>query len=107
MSDTNERRVAHKTLGKLLALGAMAGVYSFATVGAAGLMMAATDMSAQAAGHCGHGGGGGHEEAVVVVTLPGVATVAVTSGMAVGGSQAKAVAGAARSGFATKARRGG
>ena len=48
MSDTNGRRVAHKTLRKLLALGALAGVYFFATVGAAGLMMAATDMSAQA-----------------------------------------------------------
>src|ERR1700722_7083347 len=58
MSDTNGRRVAHKTLGKLLALGALAGVYCFATAGAAGLMMAATDMSAQAAGHGGHGGGG-------------------------------------------------
>ena len=56
MNDTNERRVAHKTLGKLLALGALAGVYCFATAGAAGLIMAATDMSAQARG--GHGGGG-------------------------------------------------
>jgi hypothetical protein len=40
--------------------------------------------------------------------LPGaaaVATVAVTSGMAVGGCQAKAVAGAARFGSATEARR--
>ena len=60
MIDTNGRRLAHKTLGRLLAFGALAGVYSFATVGAAGLMMAATDMSAQAAGHGGHGGGGGH-----------------------------------------------
>jgi hypothetical protein len=63
MSETNGRRVAHKTLAKLLALGALAGVYCFATVGAAGLMMAATDTSAQARGG-GHGGGshggGGH-----------------------------------------------
>ena len=52
------------------------------------------------------------EEATVVVTLPGAATVvavtaAVTSGTAVGGCQAKAVAGAARFGSATEARRGG
>jgi hypothetical protein len=62
MTHTNGQRVAHKTLGKLLALGALAGVYCFATAGAAGVMMAATDMSAQAAGHGGHGGGhgGGH-----------------------------------------------
>ena len=58
MTHTNGQRVAHKTLGKLLALGALAGVYCFATAGAAGVMMAATDMSAQAAGHGGHGGGG-------------------------------------------------
>ena len=60
MSDTSGRREAHKTLGKLLALGTLAGVYCFATVGAAGLMMAATDTSAQArgGGHGGHGGGG-------------------------------------------------
>jgi hypothetical protein len=57
MSETNGRRVGRKTLGKLFALGALAGVYCFATVGAAGLMMAASDMSAQARGG-GHGGGG-------------------------------------------------
>jgi hypothetical protein len=48
MSDTNGQRVAHKTLAKLLALGVLAGAYSFATVGAVGLKMVATDMSAQA-----------------------------------------------------------
>jgi len=57
MRETNGQRVAHKTLGKLLALGTLAGVYCFAAAGAAGVMMVATDMSAQARGG-GHGGGG-------------------------------------------------
>jgi len=74
MSESNGRRVAHKTLGKLLALGALAGIYCLATVGAAGLMMAATDMSAQArGGHGGGGHGGGPAGATVVVTFAGAA----------------------------------
>jgi hypothetical protein len=44
---------------------------------------------------------------VVVTLVATAAMVAVTSGMAVGGCQAKAVAGAARFGFATEVRRGG
>jgi hypothetical protein len=48
------------------------------------------------------------EEATVVVTLVATAAmVAVTSGMAVGGCQAKVVAGAARFGSAAEARRFG
>ena len=58
MNSTNEQRVTRKALGKLLALGLVAGVYCVATVGASGLITAATDMSAQAKGHGGHGHGG-------------------------------------------------
>jgi hypothetical protein len=44
--------------GRLVALGVAAGVYCLVTAGAPGLMMAASDMSAQARGGGGHGGGG-------------------------------------------------
>ena len=78
MRETNGQRVAHKTLGKLLALGTLAGVYCFAAAGAAGVMMVATDMSAQA-----RGGGHGTLAAMVAVILPAGVT-ADTSGTAVG-----------------------
>jgi hypothetical protein len=55
MTGTNERR--GDALSKLRALSVVACVCCLVTAGASGLMMAATDMSAQARGG-GHGGGG-------------------------------------------------
>lgn len=57
----NGRSKVRKFLTGCSALGALVGVYCFATVGVSGLMMAATDTAALAAHGGGHGGGhGGH-----------------------------------------------
>jgi len=61
-----EQSRARKFVTSLLAAGALFSVYCLAVVGVSGLMMTATDTSAQARGHGGgghHGGGhhgGGH-----------------------------------------------
>jgi hypothetical protein len=53
----SEQRSGHSTLAKLLALCVGAGACCVVTAGASALMIAATDISAQARGG-GHGGGG-------------------------------------------------
>jgi hypothetical protein len=57
MSGANEQRGGNETLGKLLAICMAAGAYCLVTAGASAVMMAATNISAQARGG-GHGGGG-------------------------------------------------
>ena len=53
----HEQTRAHKFLTRLLAIGALFGAYCLATVGVSGLLMTATDTSAQAYYHGGwHGG---------------------------------------------------
>ena len=54
----NKQTRARKLLTGLLAMGALFGAYCFATVGVSGLLMTATDISAQAYYHGGWRGGG-------------------------------------------------
>jgi hypothetical protein len=55
----NKQSRTRKFLTACLAFGALVGIYCFATMGVSGLLMAATDTSAQAKGGHGHGGHGG------------------------------------------------